>query len=282
MHWSHAECLLGSSWIWIQGAYGLIRSWRTIHRHKCGIPLPQRQLLASLSLCSHICILHWWVLCLQKLQVCCSVGVLHLDLPGKHWLIWSQAVMGQSIWGWCCWQRLAWLTQKQSHSCIPGEVSIFSQEFLQRGGQGGQAMDKGAEMCHHGEELLEFVTFVGAGRACTASTFSRSGVHHWHHIGSQRILWLGPLHMFSVDWTQLHTCRLPAWGYADGYHVLPPCNHVLTVMSLAIPIHPGHSLRNWSIFFWKMSCEQTRPKCRCRKQYLPKGLLKVVRRLDSS
>ena len=44
---------------------------------------------------------------------------------------------------------------------IPGEVSIFSQEFLQRGSQGGQAMDEGAEACHHAEELLEFSDTCG-------------------------------------------------------------------------------------------------------------------------
>ena len=30
-------CLLGSSWRWIQVAYGLIWSWRTVHRCKCRI-----------------------------------------------------------------------------------------------------------------------------------------------------------------------------------------------------------------------------------------------------
>ena len=35
------------------------------------------------------------------------------------------------------------------------------------------------------------------------------------------------------------------------------------------------------IFFWKMSWEQTRPKGSYRKQDLPKGLLKVVSRLES-
>ena len=70
------------------------------------------------------------------------------------------------------------------------------------------------------------VTFVVAGRACTASTFSGFGGHHWHHIGSQRSLWLGPLHVFSVDWTQLHTCGLPAWGSADGHYVPPQYNHM--------------------------------------------------------
>ena len=39
---------------------------------------------------------------------------------------------------------------------VPGEVGIFSQEFLQGGSQGGQAMDEGAEVCHLAEELLEF------------------------------------------------------------------------------------------------------------------------------
>ena len=69
-------CLLGSFWIWIQAAYDLIWLWRTVHRCKCRITLLQRQLLASLSLCLHICILHRWVFCLQKLWVCCSVRVL--------------------------------------------------------------------------------------------------------------------------------------------------------------------------------------------------------------
>ena len=41
----------------------------------------------SLSLCLHICILHQWVLCLQKLWVCCFVRVLCLGLPGKHRLV---------------------------------------------------------------------------------------------------------------------------------------------------------------------------------------------------
>ena len=55
-----------------------------------------------------------------------------------------------------------------------------------------------------------------------------------------------------------------------------PC----TVMSSAIPIHPWHSSRIWSIFFWKMSWEQTRPKGSHRKWYLLKGLLKVISRLE--
>ena len=37
---------------------------------------------------------------------------------------------------------------------IPGEVGIFFQEFLQRSSQSGQAMDKGAEVCHHAEGTL--------------------------------------------------------------------------------------------------------------------------------
>ena len=44
---------------------------------------------------------------------------------------------------------------------IPGDVGIFSQEFSQRGSQGGQAMDEGAEACHHAEELLEFSNICG-------------------------------------------------------------------------------------------------------------------------
>ena len=52
------------------------------------------------------------------------------------------------------------------------------------------------------------------------------GGHHWHCIGSQRSLQLGPLHVFSVDWTQLHTCGLPTWGSVDGHCVPPQCNHV--------------------------------------------------------
>ena len=57
--------------------------------------------------------------------------------------------------------------------------------------------------------------------------------------------------------------------------------HPWTVMSSAILMHPWHSSMIWSIFFWKMSWEQTRTKGRHRKQYLPKGLLKVMRRLES-
>ena len=113
-------CLLGSSWRWIQVAYGLIQSWRTIHRCKCRISPLQRQLLASLSLCLHICILHQWVLCLWNLWVYCSEEVLHQDLPVRHWLVWSQAVMGQSIWGWCCWWWLTWLAEKWPHSWHSG------------------------------------------------------------------------------------------------------------------------------------------------------------------
>ena len=53
------------------------------------------------------------------------------------------------------------------------------------------------------------------------------------------------------------------------------------VILSAIPIHPWHSLRIWSIFFWKMSWEQMRPKGSHRKWYLPNGLLNVVSRLES-
>ena len=125
------------------------------------------------------------------------------------------------------------------------------------------------------------VTFVGAGRACTASTFSGSG---WTPLASYRQPKKFMAGAFTCVFCGLNTTpylwatcmRFCRWVSCSAS--VQPC----MVMSLAIPIHQGHSLRNWSIFFWKMSCEQTRPKGRCRKQYLPKGLLKVVKRLDSS
>ena len=220
-------CLLGSSWKWIQVAYCLIQLWRTIHRHKCGISLLRRQLLASLSLCLHICILHWWVLCLQKLWVCCSVGVLHLDLPGRHWLVWSQAVTGQSIWGWCHWWQFLWLAQKQPCSWH----SRWSRHLFT-----GVLTEKQLEWTGHGQRGWDMSPCPGTlgvwwhsrvlGEHAQHQPSPDLGVHHWYHIGSQRSLQLEPLHVFSVDWTQLHTCRLPAWGYAGGHHVLPQCNYV--------------------------------------------------------
>ena len=125
------------------------------------------------------------------------------------------------------------------------------------------------------------VTFVGAGRACTALTLSRSG---WTPLASYR-----QPKKFMVGTFMCIFCGLNTTPYLQAtcmrFHRLASCSasaQPCTVMSLAIPIHLGHSLRNWSIFFWKMSCEQTRPKGRCRKRYLPKGLLKIVKRLDSS
>ena len=124
------------------------------------------------------------------------------------------------------------------------------------------------------------VTFVGAGRACTPLNFSRS---RWTPSASYRqpkkfravafmCIFCG-LNTTPYLWaTHMRFCRWASCSASEQ-----PC----MVMSLVILIHPGHSSRNWSIF-WKMSCEQTRPKGRCRKQYLPKGLLKVVKRLDSS
>ena len=125
------------------------------------------------------------------------------------------------------------------------------------------------------------VTFMGAGRACTASTFYGSG---WTPLASYR----QPKKFMAGSFTCIF-CGLNTTPYLWATHMrfcrwvscsasVQPC----MVMSSPIPMHPGHSSRNWSIFFWKMSCEQTRPKGRCRKQYLPKGLLKVVNRLDSS
>ena len=41
------------------------------------------------------------------------------------------------------------------------KLASFLREFSLRGGQGGQAMDEGAEVCHHAEELLEFGDICG-------------------------------------------------------------------------------------------------------------------------
>ena len=125
------------------------------------------------------------------------------------------------------------------------------------------------------------VTFMGAGRACTASTFSRSGCTPLalcrqpkkFTAGASTCIFFG---LNTTPCLQATCMRLNRWASCSAS--VQPC----MVMSLAILIHPRHSSRNWSIFFWKMSCEQTRPKGRCRKPYLPKGLLKVVKRLDSS
>ena len=276
-------CLLGSSWRWIQAACGLTQSWRTIHRCKCRISPLQRQLLASLSLCLCICILHWWVLCLWKPWVCYLVEVLHQDLPVRHQHVWSQAVTGWSTWGWCHWWWLAWLAEKQPHSwhsrwsrhLFSGVLTGEQSEWTGHGWRGW-----GMSPCQ-GTLGVQWHLWV-LGEYVHHQPSLDLGVHHWHCIGSQRSLWLGPLHAFifcglnTTPYLQA-TCMRFCWWASCSASVWP-----CMVMSLAIPIHQGHSLRNWSIFFWKMSCKQTRPKGRCRKQYLPKGLLKVVKRLDSS
>ena len=113
------ECLLGSFWRWIQVACGLIWSWRTIHRCKCGISLLQRQQLASLSLCLHFGIQFWWGPCCQRLWVCHFAGVLCQGLPVRHQPVLSLEVMGQSTWGWYHWWWLPWSAQKQCHRCSP-------------------------------------------------------------------------------------------------------------------------------------------------------------------
>ena len=125
------------------------------------------------------------------------------------------------------------------------------------------------------------VTFVGAGRACTTLTFSGSGWTPLASYGQPKKCKAGA---FTCVFCGLNTTPY-LWATCMRFCRQMSCSASVcpcTVMSLVIPIHPGHSSRNWSIFFWMMSCEQTRPKGRCRKQYLPKGLLKVVKRLDSS
>ena len=111
------ECLLGSFWRWIQVACGLIRSWRTIHRHKCGISPLWRQQLASLSLCLCIGIQFWWGPCWQRLWVCHFTGVLYQGLPVRHQPVLSWGVRGWSTWGWYHWQWPPWSTQKWCHRC---------------------------------------------------------------------------------------------------------------------------------------------------------------------
>ena len=125
------------------------------------------------------------------------------------------------------------------------------------------------------------VTFVGVGRACTASTFSRFGC-------TPLVLYRQPKKFTAGAFTCIF-CGLNTTPYLWATYMrfcrwasCPTSVQTCTVMSLVILIHLGHSSRNWSIFFWKMSCEQTRPKGRHSKWYLPKGLLKVVKKLDSS
>ena len=111
------ECLLGSFWRCIQVACGLIWSWRTIHRHKCGLSLLQRQQLASLSLCLCISIQFWWGPCWKSLWVCHFAGVLHQGLPVRHWPVLLWGVMGRSTWGWYHWRWYPWSAQKRCCRC---------------------------------------------------------------------------------------------------------------------------------------------------------------------
>ena len=134
-------CLLGSSGRWIQEAYGLNRSWRTIHRCKCGISLLWRQLLASLSLFPYpslVLVGPYW----QRLQVCHFAGVLHQGLLVRYQLVLAQEVMGQSTWGWCHWQWLPWPAEKQNHSAVPNEVCVLLEQLTQGGSKGGQTRDE--------------------------------------------------------------------------------------------------------------------------------------------
>ena len=98
---------------------------------------------------------------LQKLWDCYLVEVLHQDLPVRHKLVWSQAVMVKVSEGGVADDSLLDSLKSGLIAGIPGEVSIFSQEFSQRGGQSGQATDEGAEVCHHAEELLDFSDIYG-------------------------------------------------------------------------------------------------------------------------
>ena len=132
-------CLLGSFWRWIQVASGLIQSWRTIHRCKCGISLLWRQQLASLSLCLHISIQFQWGPCWQRLWVCHFAGVLHQGLPVRHQLVLSQEVMGQNTWGWCHWWQLLWPTEKQHHRW---RFHVKSVSFLSSSHRGAVKVDR--------------------------------------------------------------------------------------------------------------------------------------------
>ena len=137
------ECLLDSFWRWIQVACGLIHSWMTVHRCKCGISPLQRQQLASLSLCLHIGIWFQWGPCWQRLWVCHFAGVLHQGLPVRHQPVLSLEVMGQSTWGWYHWWQLPWSAQKQCCRCSSIWSLHPSWAALMGGGQGGQTRDEG-------------------------------------------------------------------------------------------------------------------------------------------
>ena len=94
----------------------------------------------------------------------------------------------------------------------------------------------------------------------------------------------------EIDSLSLHVCfcvlntKSYLWAIHKRFCRWASCSTSVlpwTVMLSAIPMHPWHSSKIWSISFWKMSWEQTRPKGSHRKWYLPKGLLKVISRLDS-
>ena len=125
------------------------------------------------------------------------------------------------------------------------------------------------------------VIFVGARRACKASTFSGYG---WTPLASYMQPKKFTAGAFMCIFCGLNTTPY-LWATHMRFHGWASCSASVQscmVMPSVILIHLEHSSRNCSIFFWKMSCEQTRPKGRHRKWYLPKGLLKVVKRLDSS
>ena len=135
--------------------------------------------------------------------------------------------MGQSIWGWCHWWRLAWLAQKQSHNWHSRWSWHLFSGVLSEGwsgwtGHGWSGWDMSPCQGTLGVQWQSWML----GQHAQHQPSPDPGVHHWHCIGNQRSLWLGPLHVFSMGWTQLHTHRLLAWGYADGHHVLPQCDHV--------------------------------------------------------
>ena len=96
---------------------------------------------------------------------------------------------------------MACLTHSKAASYLAFQVKSAS--FLRSSHRGAVRVDrpqmKGLRYVTMLRNSWSSVIYVGAGRACTASTFSNWGVHHWHHICSQQSLWLGPLHAFSVD-----------------------------------------------------------------------------------
>ena len=125
--------------------------------------------------------------------------------------------MGPSIWGWRCWQQLAWLAEKWPHSWHSRWrwhlfSAVLTEEWSEWTGHGWRGW--GMSPCQ-GTLGVQWHLWV-LGEHGQHRPSPDLGGHHWHCVGSQRSLWLGPLHAFSVDWTQLHTCRLPTWGSADG------------------------------------------------------------------